>query len=84
MINNTIEEKIKKVADDCDPQHLVSTLTAEEINKLKPKDFVKYFTDFHAQMGMLRRQMAMHERERLSLNYDKVPKDIAYLTKNEA
>lgn len=26
----------------------------------------------------------MHERERLSLNYNKVPKDIAYLTKNEA
>ena len=25
----------------------------------------------------------MHERERLSLNYNKVPKDIAYLTKNE-
>jgi hypothetical protein len=28
--------------------------------------------------------MAMHERERLSLNYNKIPKDIAYLTKNEA
>ena len=26
----------------------------------------------------------MHERERLSLNYNKIPKDIAYLTKNEA
>ena len=25
----------------------------------------------------------MHERERLSLNYNKVPKDIAYLTKTE-
>ncbi len=28
--------------------------------------------------------MAIHERERLSLNYNKVPRDIAYLTKNEA
>jgi len=27
--------------------------------------------------------MAMHERERLSLNYNKVPRDIAYLTKSE-
>ncbi len=26
----------------------------------------------------------MHERDRLSLNYNKVPKDIAYLTKTEA
>lgn len=33
---------------------------------------------------MLRRRMTQHERERLQINYNKVPKDIQYLTKSEA
>ena len=33
---------------------------------------------------MLRRQISQHERERLQINYNKIPKDITYLTKTEA
>ena len=33
---------------------------------------------------MLRRRMQQHERDRLQINYNKVPKDILYLTKTEA
>jgi hypothetical protein len=33
---------------------------------------------------MLRRRMTQHERDRLHINYDKIPKDILYLTKTEA
>jgi hypothetical protein len=32
---------------------------------------------------MLRKRMAQHERDRLSVNYNKIPKDIRYLTQTE-
>lgn len=34
--------------------------------------------------AMLRKRMAQHERDRLSVNYNKIPKDIRYLTQTEA
>ena len=37
----------------------------------------------HKQISMLRRQLAIYERERLQTNYDRIPKDLEYLTKSE-
>ena len=37
----------------------------------------------HKQIQMLRIRMSQHERDRLSINYNKVPKNITYLTKTE-
>ena len=33
---------------------------------------------------MLRRRMTQHERDRLQMNYNKIPRDIQYLTRTEA
>jgi len=54
-VNDWIEVAIKKVSDESDPENQISSLSTEEINKLKPKDFVKYLQSFHTQLGMLRR-----------------------------
>jgi len=54
-MNDWIEVAIKKVSDESDPEHQIGSLSADEINKLLPKDFAKYFLSFHTQLSMLRR-----------------------------
>lgn len=51
---------------------------------MRPRDFVKVLHSLSNQILMLRRRMTQHERDRLQINYNKIPKDILYLTKSEA
>ena len=53
QVNDWIEVAIKKVSDESDPEHQIGSLSADEINKLKPKEFAKYFLSFHTQVRML-------------------------------
>lgn len=51
---------------------------------MRPKDFVKVLDSINKSMGGLRKQMTLLERQRLKDNFNKIPKDITYLTKSEA
>lgn len=51
---------------------------------MKPKDFVRVIDQINKSITTIRKQMTNLERQRLQDNFNKVPKDIAYLTKSEA
>jgi hypothetical protein len=50
---------------------------------LAPRDLAKILKSMNSQVMMLRKRVAQHERDRLQSNYNKVPKDIRYLTDKE-
>lgn len=50
---------------------------------MKPKDFVRVIDQINKSITTIRKQMTNLERQRLQDNFNKVPKDIAYLTKSE-
>lgn len=64
-------------------QDSLSGLTVEAFKKMGPADQLKLLNGIQTQVGMLRRKMAQQEQERLSLTYNKLPKDVELLTKNE-
>ena len=51
---------------------------------LKSKDILKLFDSINHSIVELRKQMTALERKRLQDNFDRIPKDIKYLTKSEA
>ena len=64
---------------------MISSFTPEQMNgPIRPKDFLKLFDSINQQLAVLRKQMTKMERDRLSDNFNRIPKDIMYLTKTEA
>lgn len=51
---------------------------------MRPKDFFRVIDTLNKAIAGIRKQMTNLERARLSDNFNKIPKDIAYLTKSEA
>lgn len=51
---------------------------------MRPKDFIRVIDSINKNVGLIRKQMTNLERARLQDNFNKLPKDIAYLTKSEA
>ena len=84
VTNDKIEKLVEEIAIENDPIDFIGNLSPEQFQKLAPKDMFRFITGLYSQLSVLRKQIAKHERARLSINYNKVPKDIAYLTKTEA
>jgi uncharacterized protein YllA (UPF0747 family) len=51
---------------------------------MRPKDFIRVIDTINKNIALIRKQLTFLERSRLQDNFNKVPKDIAYLTKSEA
>lgn len=83
-INENNEEDFAIQEVGAESANLFAEFTHDQISKLRPSDFIKILHSFNNQIMMLRRKMTQHERDRLQINYDKIPKDILYLTKTEA
>jgi hypothetical protein len=81
LANDRIEDRIAEVSNKT--QDFQQCLSPELLAGIKSNDFKKIVNNMHQQLGMLRRQLAQYERERLLTNYDRIPKDIEYLTKTE-
>ena len=82
MVNASVHERVTEVGKQTSA--LFNEYTNEEIQNMQISDFVKIMKQHNQMIMMLRRRMQQHERDRLQINYNKVPKDITYLTKTEA
>lgn len=65
---------------------LINSFTPEVAagGPLKSKDILRLFDSINKSIVALRKQMTNLERSRLTENFNKMPRDIAYLTKTEA
>ena len=63
---------------------LINSFTPEQLNgPTRPKDFLRLFDSQNKQISAIRKQMTALERARLQDNFNRIPRDIAYLTKTE-
>jgi len=76
--DNKVHDIEREVVDS------LSGLTVEAYKKMGPAEQLKMLNGIQTQIGVLRKKMAQQEQERLSLNYNKLPRDVELLTKNEA
>lgn len=80
---NAVDQECQNLENEVN--RLILSFTPEQMNgPIRPKDFLRLFDTQNKQISVIRKQMTALERARLSENFNRIPKDIAYLTKSEA
>lgn len=84
IVNSRLEKSIEEVAQEAFnlQQEIVQAVNTDK--GLSSREIAKILKSLNQQMSMMSKRIAQHERERLQGNYNKVPKDIRYLTQSEA
>ena len=77
-----VSNEIESVQNETD--NLLKKMSSEQLNgPLRSKDFLPLLDGVNKSIGMLRKQVQMMEKQRLQDNFNRVPKDIAFMTKTE-